>query len=325
MRFSSQSWVSLLAIALWLTGVLPAAACTGKPPQYKGPLFDAMAQLDERADWDQAIADVKRSGVVKIALFARSRKQLGQNEAEILDLAARHAGLIVPGVPKYFLLKGDLPAHYMDAAIRGIQKYRYAFVGEILYTHGDKSHGEQTFSGERYVDPAAPGTAEFLRRLAPFKIPLMAHWEVYDRDRDWPRFDRLYGAFPDQVFILPHMGFGRAAQVRLMLRAHPNLYMTMSKKDQEQRSYSDSGKKGKVGGSLVDSCGYLKPGWKSVLLDHRSRILFATDAHKDSRWRRYRNKVKSMRRILGQLPDDAAQDLAYRNAERIYGVKISDR
>jgi hypothetical protein len=284
-----------------------------------------MAQIDERADWERAIKDVKRAGVGKIALFARSRKSLGENEEEVLELAEKHPGLIVLGAPKYFLLEDDLPGYFIEATIKGVRKHRYAFVGEILYTHGDKSHGTQTFSGERYVDPSSPGTTELLRQLAPLGVPLMTHWEVYAWERDQPRFDKLYRAHPNQVFILPHMGFGKADQVRTLLETHPNLYMTMSKKDQDRTSYSDPGKTAKVGGSMVDECGFLKAGWKAILLKYQSRILFATDAHKDHRWKLYEKLVKSMWRILGQLPDNTAKNIAYRNAERLYKVKLPTR
>jgi hypothetical protein len=40
----------------------------------------------------------------------------------------------------------------------------------------------------------------------------MAHWEVYDWDRDWPNFQRLYAQYPGQIFIWPHAGFGSAKQ-----------------------------------------------------------------------------------------------------------------
>lgn len=300
------------------------ADCGAETPVYDGPLFDAMAQIDEMVDWDEAIARVRRAGVSKLALFARSRKGLGENEEFLLEFAAKHRDLIVLGAPKYFLLDGDLDGAFIDETIAGIRKHGYAFVGEILYTHGDKSHGEQTAFGERYVDPSRPGTARLLRLLAPLLVPLMTHWEVYAWERDWPKFDALYRASPRQVFILPHMAFGSAAQVRTMMERHPNLHMTISKEDKGQRSLSDPSKADRLGGAIIDRCGALKPQWKPLLLTYRRRMLFATDAHKRDRWRQYEKHVKSMRRILGQLPEEVARDIAYRNAERLYKTHLTD-
>ena len=47
---------------------------------YDGPLFDAMAQIDETVNMKQAIKDVRNASISKIALFARSRNSLGENE-----------------------------------------------------------------------------------------------------------------------------------------------------------------------------------------------------------------------------------------------------
>ncbi len=77
----------------------------------------------------------------------------------------------------------------------GIRDKGYRFVGETLYSHADKSHDETTVTGERYVDPSLPGTAALLKALGGLGVPLLTHWEVYGWERDWPRFDVLYGAW----------------------------------------------------------------------------------------------------------------------------------
>lgn len=299
-----------------------ACSCPALPIPYTGVIFDAMAQIDERVDMTRAMERVTAAGVSKIALFARSRKGLGENEDEVLDLARRFPALVVPGAPKYFLLRGDLDAAYVERTVEGVARHGYAFVGEILYTHGDKSHGEQTPDGERYVDPLAPGTARLLARLRRHRVPLMTHWEVYAWERDWPRFDRLYAAWPEQVFIIPHMAFGSPEQVRTLLDRHANLAMTMSKKDSDQDSLSDATKAARLGRAMVDRCRVLKPRWKSLLTAYSGRILFATDAHKPHRWGKYGRYVASGRAILGQLPEAAARAIAHENAERLYGVSV---
>lgn len=301
-----------------------ACTCAKRPPRYDGPMFDAMTQLDERAV-SGAMDRIVEAGVGKAALFARSRKYLGENENMVLGLARDYPGLLVLGVPKYFLNRDDLGDDYVAAALKGIREKGYKFIGEILYTHGDKSHGEQTPSGERYISPLSEGTKALLDGLKATPVPLMTHWEVYDWERDWPKFNELYKAWPDQVFIIPHMAFGSAEQITEILRAHPNVVTTLSKKDKDKGGYSDPEKVAKLGDGMVGRCGFLKDYWKEVLLAFPDRILFATDAHKGYRWARYGDYVESMRQILGQLPRDIAETIAYRNAERIYGVSMQDR
>jgi hypothetical protein len=76
--------------------------------KYQGPLFDAMSQIDEKVDMNRAISRVRAAGVSKLALFARSRKSLHQNEQSVIALAKRNPDLIVLGAPKYFQLSGAI-------------------------------------------------------------------------------------------------------------------------------------------------------------------------------------------------------------------------
>ncbi len=288
---------------------------------YDGPLFDAMSQIDETVGMDKAMNSVRAAGVSKLALFARSRKTLHENEQAVLNLARRNPDLIVLGAPKYFQLSGDVSTNYIRSTVQGIEKYGYRFIGELLYTHGDKQSGKQYPAGERYVDPSKPGTATLLKAIAPFKIPFMTHWEPYASERDFPRFHALYSAWPNQIFLLPHMGFASAAQMDEFLGRHPNLYALMSKKERRMNDFSDPGKFALTGSAMLDG-NTLHPEWKALLVKFQDRILFATDPHMKKLWRRYGETVDRQRLILGQLPRDVAEKIAYRNAEKVYGVSL---
>jgi len=290
--------------------------------RYGGLIFDAMAQIDERTDFFKAIKKVRKSGVSKLALFARSRKYLGQNEDEVLELGNNNKDLIILGSPKYFLLRDDLDEDYISITLENIIKYNYLFIGEILYTHADKSHGEQTLRGERYVDPLQPGTRKFLNELSRFNIPVMTHWEVYNWKRDWPRFSKIYSEYRDLKFIIPHMAFGHPHQVEKILSVHPNVYMTISKKEKDQRSYSDRKKASKLGPGFLDSSRILRNSWALIFDRYQDRLLFATDAHKRRRWKKYRKIIRIYRKILGQLPRQIAEKIAYKNAADLYGVIV---
>tara|TARA_Y100001934_G_scaffold4077_1_gene5823 strand:+ start:4151 stop:5122 length:972 start_codon:yes stop_codon:yes gene_type:complete len=290
--------------------------------RYGGLIFDAMAQIDERTDFFKAIKKVRKSGVSKLALFARSRKYLGQNEDEVLELRNSHKDLIILGSPKYFLLRDDLDEDYISTTLENIIKYNYLFIGEILYTHADKSHGEQTLRGERYVDPLQPGTKKFFNELSRFNIPVMTHWEVYNWERDWPRFSKIYSKYRDLKFIIPHMAFGHPHQVEKILSVNPNVYMTISKKEKDQRSYSDRNKASKLGPGFLDSSKMLRKSWALIFDKYQDRLLFATDAHKRPRWKKYRKIIRIYRKILGQLPRPIAEKVAYKNAANLYGVIV---
>jgi len=289
---------------------------------YDGYLFDAMAQIDGTVDMDKAMHRVQNAGVDKIALFARSRAFLGENENTLIQLRDRYPNLIILGSPKYFLMRDDLDNVYIEATINGIVKKRYRFVGEILYTHGDKSRGEQTSQGERYINPLNNRTTIFLTKLAATDVPVMTHWEVYAWQHDWPRFSRVYSSHPKINFIIPHMAFGSPKQVDMIFSRNPNVYMTISKKLNAKDGFSDVTKQSKLGSSILDDKGILRDEWSSILIKYQDRILFATDAHKAHRWKEYGKEVKRYLKLANQLPVEVARKISYLNAEKLYGVKV---
>lgn len=289
--------------------------------EYDGPLFDAMAQIDHNVDFDEAIERVKAAGVSGMALFARSKK-LGQNEKAVLRLAGKNKGFIILGAPKYFGFGNDIGSDYIRATVEGVKRHGYRFVGEILYTHADKKHGRIMPGGETYIDPMLPGTKQFLEALAPLDVPLMTHWEPYALERDAHRFHALYDAYPDQIFIVPHMGFAKADTVREFLERHPNLYMTISKRERKNSILQDQSKLEFWGTRLTTDDGSLAPEWRPVLERFHDRLLFGTDAHKKFAWDRYSKPIPKFRVILGQLDREKAENIAYKNAEKIYGFKL---
>lgn len=290
---------------------------------YLGPLFDAMSQIDGTVDHAAAIERVRKSGVTRLALFARSKKHLHQNEREVLKLATQNPDLIVLGAPKFFKLSGDLTKAYIKATIKGIQTHGYRFIGEILYTHADKKSGKQYSSGERYIDPSKPGTANLLKAIATLNIPLMTHWEPYAPERDFPRFHALYDAWPNQIFIVPHMGFASPEQVDQFMGRHPNLYMIISKKERLMEDFSDPRKQASIGTAFLDGF-RLRSQWKEILIRYQDRLIFGTDPHMKKLWEKYPIMIKSQRLVLGQLPVEAATKIAHKNAEKLYGIEVTN-
>lgn len=300
-----------------------AQDCT--PPavvEYSGPLFDAMAQTDQHLDAEGAVATAKSVGVTRMALFARVyRRQDGRRLVN--DLAAAHPDFIVVGSPKRFDMRGDLSSSYVDDVLDGARAGRFRFVGEILYAHGDKANGEITPGGERYIDPTEPETARLVEGLKGLRVPIFTHWEAYDWSRDWPKFDRLYTAYPDQLFVWPHLGLATPQEAMTVLSEHPNVWATMSKKDNGSIAFADAEKTAEVGDGVVDRCNNLKPKWRNILTRFYDRLMFATDAHVARRWGNYAFIVRRWRVILGQLPPNVASAIAYDNAARLLGSRAN--
>lgn len=308
----------LLAVLLGANASANEPSCAeGRPgARYAGPMIDAMAQIESGMSGTVTRA-MDRSGVTRMALFARlHRKRNG--EADVLSLKTHFPQRFFMGTPKPFDQRGDLSGGFVEQTSAHLQDERYRFVGEILFAHADKSHGEQTAAGERYVAPDGKNVARLLAASEQRRVPVMLHWEVYDWERDWPAFHALYSRFANVTFIWPHAGFASHEQVATVLSAHDNVMVTLSKKEKVQSALFSEEKAELLGEPVVDACGKLTREWRDLFARYPERFMFATDAHKDFRWAKYTEVVEQWRLILGQLPDPLAQSLAWRNAERVY-------
>jgi predicted TIM-barrel fold metal-dependent hydrolase len=311
----------LLPIFVAAVGALCATTCAAQScpapaPKYQGPLFDAMAQVESRiAGW--VLPGMDKAGVARMALFARLHPKRS-GERDVLALKQRHPERFVLGTPKPFDQRDDLSSGFVAATISGLDSGAYRFVGELLFAHADKRHGEQTMTGERFIGPEGKNVHRLLAALKGRSVPVMTHWEVYNWSRDWAAFDALYAAFPDVTFIWPHAGFGSAAQVETVVAARPNVMVTLSKKEKNVHDLSDADLAAKLAPGMLDGCERLVPEWRRLLEAYPDRFMFATDAHKDARWLGYAAIVEQWRYILGQLPGALADNVAWRNAERVY-------
>lgn len=299
---------------LFLVFLLPLIAQAG---EYDGKIFDAMAQIDS-GKYSRVLECMKDAHVDKMALFARINKSKKSGESEVLELKAKYPELFVIGVPKYFDFRDDVPINYVDETLKDIESKKYRFIGEILFAHGDKKHGEQTAAGERYVQADGKNVYKMMQALSPYKAIVMTHWEVYNWERDWPLFKKLYASFPQITFIWPHGGFGSIKQMNQVLQESPNVLITLSKREKEQGALSDSSKMDKLGKAMIDENGNIKPKWLKMIKKYPKRFLFATDAHKDFRWDEYEKIIEQYRNILGQLPQKLAYKIAWENAEKLY-------
>ena len=117
------------------------------------------------------------------------------------------------------------------------------------------------------------------------------------------------------------MGFGSPKQVKLILSTHDNVYMTISKKNEDKGNISDPIKQSKFGSGFLNDKKKLKDEWKEILIEYQNKLLFATDAHKKHRWEIYSKIVKIYRDILNQLPEEVSKKIGYLNAEKIYDIK----
>lgn len=284
---------------------------------YSGPLIDAVTQWDADAGkLSDIIQTLRASGVFKAAIGLRSFRTSGFSEKMLAELLAPHKLFIILTSPKLF--PGKISKNSVDLLIQAISQYNYPYVSEAMFRHADKRFGKIHAAGEIYIDPLGANTRYLLDRLKNKNTPLFIHWEFYRWNEDYPKFSKLFSHYPKQKFILSHMGFGSPEQMQLLFNKHPNIFATISKRNTRFEYFLNNATE--QGPSLLDEQNLLREIWRKIFYTYSDRLIFATDAHKDYMWNNYINIIAQSRQLLGQLPIEIAERVAYKNAERIFGL-----
>ena len=64
--------------------------------------------------------------------------------------------------------------------------------------------------------------------------------------------------------------------------------------------------------------------WEVLLLKHSDRFMVGSDTWVNSQWSDYDRLIASNREWLAMLPRAAAEAIAYKNAERLFEIKVTD-
>ena len=118
----------------------------------------------------------------------------------------------------------------------------------------------------------------------------------------------FYEIDPDLTIIWAHAGMSEPPEViSPLMDKHATLYA-----DTSFREYD-----------ILSRTGGMDKAWEVLLLKHSDRFMVGTDTWVNSQWADYDRLIASNRECLAMLPKDAAEAIAYRNAERLFGIDVS--
>ncbi|WP_416897429.1 MAG: amidohydrolase family protein [Minwuia sp.] len=118
--------------------------------------------------------------------------------------------------------------------------------------------------------------------------------------------DLFYELEPGLTVIRAHTGLGETtATIMDTMSRHPTLHA-----DTSLREY------GIMQGDEID------PDWKSILTRFQDRLMVGSDTWINGQWANYEQIIADHRTYLNKLPREIAEKIAYRNAERLYGIKV---
>jgi predicted TIM-barrel fold metal-dependent hydrolase len=149
--------------------------------------------------------------------------------------------------------------------------------------------------GEFHVFGADADTA-VMRRIVELakerKIFLHAH-------SDADAVDRIFKQDPTAHVLWAHSGFDQADKVRAMLAKYKTLWADLAFRTDHAPS------------------GRLDATWRKLFLDFPDRFMVGTDTFTPERWHYVVEQASYSRKWLAELPPEVADNIGYRNAERL--------
>lgn len=245
------------------------------------PIFDAHIHYSHSA-WDTL------SPQQALALLERAgvRQALVSSTPDdgTLKLYQADPKRIIPFLRPY-RTRGDMGGWHSDPAVQ-------AYVEERLTRGVYKGIGEFHLSAADTDKPVVKHLAELAA-----KQQLFLHAHV-----DEVAVERLLTLYPEVRILWAHAGMSSPVkEVGRLLDRYPKLWVELALRFD------------------VAPGGSLDPEWRALFLRHPDRFMVGTDTWTTSRWDSLVEEARATRRWLGQLPRDVADQIAYRNGERLFG------
>lgn len=316
--------------------------------QGKLPLIDMEASLKPEQIAAHIPADLSAFDDYAIAMMSADGYQRPKDGAEgyrwsddILELVNAHPEHFIPTAnggtnPNWLKQKGGEAKHFIDQMQTQIRSGKYYNMGEFDFRHYMSSSQCRKGNRERDSDIALNG--ENGHRVFALSeetgVPFVIHLEP--EDAALAALEEMLAAYPKAKVIVAHFAQVRHPEragrftpdyVRRLLSGFPNLYYDLAN-GQPNRKYkcAGTGDNETLVGDTVLWAGppggqrdTVSSAYKAVLTEFSERFVFATDygGGRPPLPTHFRIKTENFHRIVGELPEAAKHNIAYRNAWRL--------
>jgi hypothetical protein len=276
---------STLGLGAWLPSLLGLTVALGVGIVHVAaqelPIFDAHIHYSA-PDWG-VLSPAQALAILDQAGIRRALVSSTPDDGT-LKLYEQAPHRIVPFLRPYRTPQ-DMATWHSDPAVQAYVEERlkrgiYRGIGEF---HLDAAHAE------------APVVKRFAELAAQRQLWLHAHVDA-------TAVEQLLSRYPGVHILWAHAGMSAsAAAVGQLLDRFPHLWVELALR------------------ADVAPGGKLEPAWRAVFLRHPERFLVGTDTWTTSRWQAVVEGMRVTRGWLAQLPGEVAEQLAYRNGERLFG------
>jgi hypothetical protein len=263
--------------------VLAAFAATPASAQTPRPIIDVHIHYSQDA-WSM----LPPAEAIKVLRQAGLRKAFVSSSSDdgTQMLLKAAPDLIVP-VLRPYRSRGETGTWMKDASI-------------IAHVEGRLKANTYAGIGEFHVYGADADTA-VMRRMVELakerKIFLHAH-------SDADAVERMFKQNPEALVLWAHSGFDRVDKVRAMVTKYKTLWADLA----FRTDHAPSGK--------------LNATWRQLFVDFPDRFMVGTDTYTPERWHYVVEHANYSRKWLNELPAELADNIAFRNAERLAALTM---
>jgi hypothetical protein len=242
------------------------------------PLFDA--HIHYNLDAWESVSPAEAIARLQNARVLRALVSSSSDDGT-QSLYAEAPDLIVPELRPY-RKAGETSSWFHDESVIG-------YLEERLERHRYVAIGEFHVNGANADLPVVRRVVQLARQHG---LLLHAH-------SDAEAVERLFHHDSEARIIWAHAGYEPPSRVREMLVRYKNLWPELSSRED------------------IAPDGRLAEEWRSLFLEFPDRWMIGTDTHTVDRWKNVASHAIDVRKWLGELPQDVAELIAYKNGERV--------
>ena len=261
--------------------LLSASAFAAEPPAAPLPIFDAHLHYSHDA-WERLPPAAAVKLLREAGLKAAMVSSSSDEGTQMLYAAA--PDLVLPALRPY-RTRGEIGTWMNDPTVvahleQRLATYRYVAIGEY-HIYGADADGA------------------VMRRVVQLA---RQHRLFLHSHSDADAIERQFRQDPDARILWAHSGFDNPERVREMLRRHKNLWCDLAFRSDH------------ASGAKVDA------GWRATFLEFPDRFLVGTDTFTPERWYYVGEHARWSREWLADLPLPVAEQIAWKNGERLFGA-----
>ena len=300
-------------------------------------IIDAHGHLNGDMSAERLVQLMDAAGVKSMVLMARyfqgARAGGNGSDEQALEFARRFPGRFIPFVAGQ---RGDLGGrnrqvwegptqigdNFLQQAEKKLQSGGYFGLGEFILKH----YAYTNFGAQGGNDVDLPVHSYLMHRIAEvgikYTLPVLIHLEA--EPEKVTAMAQLLDAKRGAKFIWAHhCGRSSARQIREFLTRYANLTCDLGGMTATRQSgYGRYWPKQTPWMHLIeDGSGKLFPEVKLLFEEFPHRFLLGTDAAHTPALDFYVERIDRFRELLSQLRPATAENLAYGNAQRLFGLK----